>query len=84
MTLQLQIPDSVARAMRLPEKHLQELLLLELAVALYAQEVLSLGKAAELAGVSRTELVRALRDHGEARHYGREEMEDDLTYARRK
>lgn len=83
MTLQLQIPDSVARAIRLPEKHLQELLLLELAVALYAQEVLSLGKAAELAGVSRAELVRVLRDHGAARHYGREEMEDDLTYARR-
>jgi predicted HTH domain antitoxin len=83
MTLQLQIPDSVARAIRLPEKHLQELLLLELAVALYAQEVLSLGKAAELAGVSRVELVRALRDHGAVRHYGREEMEDDLTYARR-
>jgi len=82
MSLQLHIPDSVAGAIRLPEKRMQELLLVELAVALYSQEVLSLGKAAELAGLTRRDFARSVAAHGVTRHYGREELEDDLSYAR--
>ena len=61
---------------------MQEGLLLELAVALYAQEVLPFGKARELAGSTRREFARALGQRGVARHYGKEELDDDLTYAR--
>lgn len=82
MGLSLQVPDSVAQAIRLPEKHLQEGLLLELAVALYAREVLSFGKARELAGTTRQAFAQALGQRGVARHYGQEELEDDLIYAR--
>lgn len=82
MGLYLQVPDSVTQAIRLPEKRMQEGLLLELAVALYAQEVLPFGKARELAGATRREFAHILGQRGVARHYGKDELEDDLSYAR--
>jgi predicted HTH domain antitoxin len=83
MGLSLQVPDSVAQAMRLPGKRLPERLLLELAVTLYAQELLPLGKARELAGMTRQEFGHILGQRGIERHYGKDELEDDLVYARR-
>lgn len=82
MALQLRIPDSVTQAIRLPEKRMEEDLLVELAVALYTQEVLSFGKARELAGMSKYEFGQLLGRRGIPRHYGWEELEDDVTYAR--
>lgn len=81
MGIVLEVPDSVAQAIRLPEKRMQAGLLLELAVALYAQELLSFGKACELAGVSRREFAATLLMRDVPRHYGAEELEDDLSYA---
>jgi predicted HTH domain antitoxin len=53
-----------------------------LAVSLYAQEILSLGKAAELAGVPRLELNDALAKRGVPMHYTPEDLSNDLAYAR--
>jgi predicted HTH domain antitoxin len=53
MSIILNIPDSVARGLRLPENEVESRLRMELSVALYAQGILSFGKAAELANVSR-------------------------------
>jgi predicted HTH domain antitoxin len=83
MSLQLQIPDAVAQAIRLPEERMGQELLVELAVALYAQGLLPFGKAKELAAMRRHEFSRLLGQRGVPRHYGREELEDDLTYAGR-
>ena len=82
MSVQLQIPDTVVQAIRLPEKRLVRELLVELAIALYAQGLLSFGKARELAGMGKYEFGRLLGERDIARHYGREELEDDLAYAR--
>ena len=82
MSVQLHIPDSVARAIRLPEDRIAEELLEELAVALYAQGLLSFGRARELAGLGKYEFGQLLGERGIPRHYGREELEDDLAYAR--
>jgi predicted HTH domain antitoxin len=58
--------------------------LAELAITLCAQEALSFGKAKELAGMSRYEFGQILLGkRGIPRHYGREELEDDLAYADR-
>lgn len=84
MDVQLRIPDSVVRAIRLPEKRLERELLRELAVALYAQEALSFGKARELAGMSKYEFGQLLGRRQLPRHYGPQELEDDLRYARSK
>jgi predicted HTH domain antitoxin len=53
----------------------------ELAVALYARDLLSLGKAAELAGVSRFLFSDLLIQRNIPRHYGQEELAEDLEYA---
>lgn len=81
-SLQLRIPDSVAQAIRLPEERMVQELLMELAIALYAQGFLSFGKARELAGIGKYEFGRLLGERGVPRHYGHEELEDDLAYAR--
>jgi predicted HTH domain antitoxin len=53
MGVTLNIPDSVVQGLRIPEGEIVKRLRTELAVALYAQGVLSLGKAAELAEMNR-------------------------------
>lgn len=82
MDVQLQIPDAVLQAIRLPEEQVERELLRELAIALYAQGLLSFGKARELARMGKYEFGRLLGERGVARHYSREELEDDLIYAR--
>ena len=82
VSVQLHIPDSVACAIRLPEERMPQELLEELAIALYGQGILSLGKAREMAGMGKYEFGQLLGKRGIPRHYGREEFEDDLKYAR--
>lgn len=83
MSIQLEIPDSVVQAMRLPTAERQQHLLLELAVSLYAQGILSFGKARELAGLSKYEFGQILGQRAIPRHYSEEDLQDDVTYARR-
>jgi len=82
MSVQLQIPDSVVQAIRLPEERIAQELRVELAIALYAQGLLSFGKARELAERGKYEFGRLLGERGVVRHYGQEDLEDDLAYAR--
>jgi predicted HTH domain antitoxin len=46
--MELSIPESIIQSIRLPESRIQAELFKELALALYAQELLSFGKAREL------------------------------------
>jgi len=82
MSLQLSIPDSVLQAIRLPEQRVEQELLHELAIALYAQDLLSFGKARELAQMEKYEFGQLLARREVLRHYSSEELADDLTYAR--
>ena len=82
MSLQLSIPDSVLQAIRLPEQRIEQELLHELAIALYVQDLLSFGKARELAQMDKYEFGQLLAQRGAVRHYTLEELDDDLTYAR--
>jgi predicted HTH domain antitoxin len=82
MSVQLQIPDSVIQAIRLPEEEIAQELRVELAVALYGRGLLSFGKARELAEKGKYEFGRLLGQRGITRHYGQKELEDDLSYAR--
>jgi predicted HTH domain antitoxin len=83
MSIELQIPDTIAQAIRLPEERIARELLMELAIALYAQGFLSFGKARELAGIGKFEFGRLLGERSIARHYGWEELKDDFIYAGR-
>ena len=82
MTIHLEIPDSVAQAMCLPAVRRQQQLLVELALTLYAQSILSFGKARELSGLERLAFNRLLGERGIQRHYTAEDFEDDTHYAR--
>ena len=82
MEAKLIIPDSVLQAIRLPEKRIQHELLKELAISLYDQGILSFGKARELAQIGKYEFGKLLGERKILRHYGNEELEDDLIYAR--
>jgi len=79
---QLQIPRSVADALALPEGRKSEELRRELALTLYREEMLSFGKARELARMSKQEFGHLLGERKIERHYGPEELDEDLRYAR--
>jgi predicted HTH domain antitoxin len=81
MSLRLPIPDSILQAIRLPEQQIEQELVKALAVALYEQGLLSLGKARELAKMDKYEFGKLLGSRNVARHYGPEELADDLIYA---
>ena len=81
MGLQITIPDSIIQAIRLPEDRISQELLIELAISTYRQGLLSFGKARELARLGKFEFAQLLGKRGIPRHYGRDELEDDLSYA---
>ena len=82
MGLNLNIPDSVVQGLRLPEGEIPQRLKTELAVALYAQGVLSMGQAAELAEMSRLLFGELVGQRGIARQYTEEDVAHDVSYAR--
>ena len=80
MTIQLEIPDHIAQAIRLPLAEQEEQLLTELALALYARGILSFGKARELTGLTKYEFGLLLGQRGISRHYGSADLQDDIAY----
>ncbi len=82
MGLQISISDSIVQALRLPEQRIEQELCRELAIALYTQDILSFGKARELAEMDKYEFGQLLALRGVVRHYGFAELDDDLSYAR--
>lgn len=72
--LQLELPGDLLDAARLTEAELR----VELAVHLFEQEKLSLGKAAELADYDVGRFMLLLGARNIAQHYDFEEYQDDL------
>jgi predicted HTH domain antitoxin len=70
----LNISDQVLQASGLTEDELT----LEIAVALYQREILSLGKAADFAGLHRMAFQAALYERKVPINYDIEDLEDDL------
>jgi len=54
---------------------------LEFALQLYASRQMSVGRAAEVSGLSRAEFEKALVDSGIVRHYSASDLEADLKWA---
>jgi len=80
--MQLSIPESIIQSIRLPENRIEAELLKELALALYAQNLLSFGKARELANLDHHQFSQLLGERNILRHYGEKELTEDLDYAR--
>ncbi|HKK79927.1 MAG TPA: UPF0175 family protein [Phaeodactylibacter sp.] len=71
----LNISDQVLQASGLTEEELT----LEIAVALYQREILSLGKAADFAGLHRMAFQATLYERKVPINYDIEDLEDDLA-----
>lgn len=83
MEITIDIPESVVQAIRLPEHRIEKDIRVELALSLYQQGILSFGKARELASLGKYEFGKLLGDRNIVRHYGDEELQQDLAYANR-
>lgn len=77
----IEIDDEVYEALRIPEGERSKAVKQELAVSLYARDVLSFGKARELAEMSKREFQELLGEREIPRHYTEEEFAEDLEYA---
>lgn len=81
MSITLDIPNNIHEALHVSPAEAEQRLKLELAVSLYAQNALSLGKAAEIAGMGVLDFNDVLAARGIPMHYGQKEWEEDLAYA---
>ena len=82
MSITLDLPNNIHEALHVTPAEAEPRLKLELAVALYAQNALGLGKAAELAGMSRLDLTDILAERRIPMHYGQTDLDEYLAYAR--
>lgn len=74
----LEIPGDLAEALRLPPAEQMTRLRRELAIRLYQKEILSFGKARELAGLTKWEFHSILGQEGIPRRYDMEEFSMDM------
>lgn len=81
MSLTLDIPDDVMATLPVPASERARYVMLEIACSFYARQLLSLGRAAELAGLSKFDFGREVGSRGIARHYTETELMADLAYA---
>ncbi|AJF24246.1 UPF0175 family protein (plasmid) [Haloarcula sp. KBTZ06] len=77
----IEIDEEVYEALQIPEGERPQAMKQELAVSLYARDVLSFGKARALAELSHREFQTLLGDREIPRHYTDTELAEDLDYA---
>ena len=77
----IEIDEEVYEALRIPEAERPQTMKEELAVSLYARDVLSFGKARTLAELSTREFQELLGDREIPRHYTEAELAEDFEYA---
>ncbi len=78
--LVIEIPRDIASALRVPPEAAKREVLKELALALYARQILPLGKARRLAGMTRRDFEDLLGERHIARAYTQEDLDGDIAY----
>lgn len=77
----IEIDDEVYDALQLPAGDRVQAVKEELAISLYAREILSFGKARMLADLSKRDFHELLGERKIPRHYTEAELEEDRRYA---
>ncbi len=77
-TVSVEIPERIALSLRLPLAGLQNQLKIELAVRLYQRGILGIGKARELAGLTKWQFMELLANEQIPLNYDVEELERDV------
>jgi predicted HTH domain antitoxin len=83
MSVTLEISSDVVQSVRLAPGEVEHRLRLELALALYAQDLLPSGKACELAGLTRWQWEELLGQRQIARHYATTDLAEDVAHGQR-
>lgn len=78
--LVIEIPREIASALRIPPEAAKREVLKELALALYARQILPLGKARHLASMTRRDFEDLLGERHIARAYTQEDLDEDIAY----
>ena len=78
--LVIEIPREVASALRGPPEAAKREALKELALALYARQILPLGKARRLAGMTRRDFEDLLGERQIPRAYTQDDLDADIAY----
>lgn len=76
------IPSDVLNSMKIPRCDQEQVLKLELALALYQRGILAMGPARRLAGISKREFLEEMGKRRIVRHYTAEELEEDVAFAK--
>jgi predicted HTH domain antitoxin len=77
----LKIPEEIVNSLRVPPEDIESELYKELALALYQRGILSSAKASSLCGLTLLQFEDLLGQRKARRHYGEEELQEDLKYA---
>ena len=83
MSFTVELPDSVAEALRLAPPDAEAEVRKELALALYARGILGFGKARELCGLTKWQFEELLGRRKIIRPYDEDDLAVDLAYTRR-
>jgi len=79
MSVRLELTDELRDALRIPPEEQEGRLRRELALRLYEKELLSLGKARQVAGMEKWESLFLLAQEGICRQYDKNELDRDLA-----
>lgn len=80
MKVEVELPDDIAASWGIEPKDAHRRLQLELALHLYASGCVSIGRAAEISGISRREFENAVNSSGIVRNYSIEDLDRDLEW----
>lgn len=78
VSVKMDIPEDVLTAARITKKDAADELRKELAVHLFEREILSFGKAAELAKMSKWDFMSLLGSRKIPLHYDEEDLDEDI------
>ena len=76
----LEIPEDVARHIRLPQRRAKKLLMQELALRLFEQGIVTAAQAARLVKMTRLEFERLLAENEIPFHGEAEDLHSDLAH----
>jgi predicted HTH domain antitoxin len=79
MPLHLEVNDEIRDALRIPPEEQERRLRKELALRLYEKQILSLGKARQLAGMEKWDFLLLLAQEEIPRQYDANELDRDLA-----
>ena len=78
MGIMVEIPDDLEVILKIDKKDIPKAVKLYLAIELYREGKISLGKASEIAGISKEEMMKVLSRKGIPINYDIDDLKEDI------